>query len=903
MAAGTEADQDGGGRGPAAVARRGARERCCARFVSCESASHTTPTLIERDGPSGLLDAALADAWAGRGRVALVSGEAGIGKTALVEDFIARSGARVLVGHCDDLAVPRPLGAVRDVAREAGGELGDAVASDAPVARVHDLLVHELGRGPGATVLVVEDLHWADEATLDAVSVVGRRVTRLNALLVVTHRPWEATGARAPAAVVGAFPPDATVHVALEPLSADAVSALSGGRPDASAIHARTGGNPFYVTELLRQVDDATVPHLVSASIAGRSARLPAESQRLLETVAVVPGRVEVALLHSILPGWREAAEAPERQGLLSVAAGHVAFRHELARVAMAESLSPPARQARHADVVRALVAHGGDPADVVHHAAAAGDEDTVVAHVVDAARRAAALGAHREAYAHYQRVADLLERFPAPERATLLEEFGFVAYVVDRLDEAFEAVRRAISLSDATGDVEGVGRATRVLARLHWWNGDSPAARREAHESVSLLEPLGPSPLLARAYGEVAQLAQLSHDLPATMEWGARAVEMADRVDATATRIHAMVSMGTAHMGADVDDRDLLHAAHALADSHGDFHEATRAISNLAYNLVCAARGDEAAAAVERAYGYARSHEIHNMAAYDLLLRSWLLMRRGEWDEACGLVEAERPRLRGVVLLVKDSLLAEHAVRRGEADAADRLADVVRRSTATGELQRIIPVLELSVEHAVVNGLPPPVTSVKEAIDLVGRHEGAGWPRDRIAAVAAIAGVQSGLAATPGTVFADIAARRWADAAAGFDAIGYRHDAALMRILSDIPSEWERALHDARRCGGTPVERRAAALMRGAGLRIPRGPRAPARANAAGLTARQQEVLALLVDGASNTDIARDLVLSVRTAEHHVAAVLGKIGASSRREAAARAATLGLAPTGDLTP
>jgi DNA-binding NarL/FixJ family response regulator len=142
---------------------------------------------------------------------------------------------------------------------------------------------------------------------------------------------------------------------------------------------------------------------------------------------------------------------------------------------------------------------------------------------------------------------------------------------------------------------------------------------------------------------------------------------------------------------------------------------------------------------------------------------------------------------------------------------------------------------------------------------------------------------------------YAAMRRRDWPAAAALFGELGWVHDRALMLSLLDDEPALAEALQTARRLGAEPLARRVTARMRELGMRVPRGPRSTTRANPVGLTARQQEVPTLISEGLTNAEIAERLVVSQRTAEHHVAAVLAKLGAGTRRDAARRAAELQL--------
>jgi DNA-binding CsgD family transcriptional regulator/tetratricopeptide (TPR) repeat protein len=852
--------------------------------------------LLEREDALAALAEARAAAARESGRVVFVTGEPGIGKTSLVTRFVSELGldARVLLGTCDDLSIPRPLGPIRDLVGSVSPAFGEALAGRAAPHEIQALLLAELELPPRPTVLVIEDVHWADDATLDAITVVGRRIASLPALLVLTFRDGEAPPGHQLRATVGAIPAADSVTLELAPLSASAVAALAGA--DAAEIYETTRGNPFYVTEMLAARADELPPSVANA-VLGRIARLADAERRLVELVSVVPSRVRASLLDAVQPGWASAAVEPERRRLLDVDASYVRFRHELARNAVRASLPIVERRRLHNEILQALLATDADPSDIVHHAEAAGAEDVVADHALVAARRAAALDSNREAYSHYRRAADFADRFEPPAQAELFEELATTAYVVARLDEAFAAIDRAIVLYDELRDRIAVGRCTRVMSRFHWFAGDGRAARIRARQAIDILEPLGESAELARAYSGLSQLGMLAEDAEQAFAWGERALELATRLGDDRTRAHALINIGTARLQFDDREIEALLEGHRIADGAGDRHEATRALVNLGYTLMLWARADLALLYGRQALTYAEDHEEHAFVSYARLMLAWLQLRAGDWDEAERVTRNELTRY-GVPQVLARTVLAELAVRRGDDDAAEQLAALAEQAERTDEFQRIGPLIELMTEWSLTTGAELPRTRFEEVVDeLRSRGSERGWGGSRIAGWAAVAGIESGLAAPRALPFAAMAARDWPAAAEAFGEVGWTYDRALMLSLLDEEEPLVEALELARALGAEPLTRRAAARLRELGLRVPPGPRETTRANPAGLTARQLEVLALLVEGLTNAEIADRLVVSPRTAEHHVAAVLTKLGASTRREAARRAAELELLP------
>ena len=851
--------------------------------------------LLERDAALATLRDARESSARGQGRVVFVSGEPGIGKTSLVAHFLAEleADARVLLGTCDDLSTPRPLGPLRDLAGRVSAPLGNALSEDAAPHELHALLLAELELEPRPTALVLEDVHWADDATLDAITVVGRRIGSLPALLVLTYRSGEASPGHPLHAVLGGIRAADSVAVELTPLSERAVAALAGD--GAHPVFAATGGNPFYVRELLASGSTADPPRSVANAVLGRASRLGDDARRLVELVAVVPGRVRTSVLDALMPGWAAAAEEPERRQLLTVDPAYVRFRHELARNAVHSSLPIAARRRLHADVLQALLSGDADPADIVHHAEAAGAEDVIAEYALVAARRATALESNREAYAHYRRAATFVDRYEPPERASVLRGLAMAAFRVGRVEEAFAEMERAIEGYRRLGDDEAVGRCLRAMSRFHWWAGDGDAARAKAREAIDILEPLGETVELAHAYSGLSQLLMTAEDPEQALVWGERAHALATRLGDERTRAHALVNMGSARLGRDPDATATLLEAHAVADAAGDRYEASRALNNLAYASASWARPDASLEYARQLRAYADAHEVHTLASYAATTTAWMRMRAGAWDEAEQSLRRELGRF-DIVQVYPRTVLVELAVRRGDPDAAERLAELVAEADRAGEVQRIVPALELATEWALTTGAPMPSERLEQLAARI-RPLGtlAGRYAIRVAAWAAVAGIDVDYDEPKSAPYSAMRRRDWLGAADAFGEVGWVYDRALVLSLLEDEASLVEALETARRLRAEPLTRRVAARMRELRLRVPHGPRQATRANPAGLTARQLEVLALLVEGLTNAEIAERLVVSPKTAEHHVAAVLMKLGAPTRQEAARRASELGL--------
>jgi DNA-binding CsgD family transcriptional regulator len=294
------------------------------------------------------------------------------------------------------------------------------------------------------------------------------------------------------------------------------------------------------------------------------------------------------------------------------------------------------------------------------------------------------------------------------------------------------------------------------------------------------------------------------------------------------------------------------------------------------------------------QALHYADSHEVHTYVSYVRTVLAWMRMRNGEWDEAERITHGEIERGITVVQLLTKTVLAELAVRRGDRDAGERVADLAAHADRAAEPQRIMPAIELMAERALTEDEPMPADLIERLAEHLDANGALGGRFGvRLAGWGAVAGIELQPDGQQNGPYAAMRRGDWAAAAAAFGALGWVHDRALMLSLLDEEDALAEALQIARGLGAEPLARRASTRMRELGMRVPRGPRRTTRANPAGLTARQLEVLALISEGMTNAEIADRLVVSQRTAEHHVAAVLAKLGASTRRDAARRAAEL----------
>ncbi|HEX6337297.1 MAG TPA: AAA family ATPase [Jiangellaceae bacterium] len=847
--------------------------------------------LLERESELAVLRSLWAQARAGRGSIVLVSGESGAGKTALARaaaSAAAADAARVLWGMCTPLVTPAPLEPLREAAAQLGGPLATQVEQDQPVHRILPPLLVELTRA--GSVLVLDDLQWADQATIDLLRLLTRRVHRTRTLIIGMHRDEEIGIDHPLRGLIGDVARStAGQRLTVGSLSRDAVAAIVAkcGR-DPDDVLRLTAGNAFFVQEVAATVGEG-LPTSVRDAVLARTAGLPPAAQDVLALLACAPEAVpDVALpaLNVDLPTLR----AIDQTGLVERGPRGLRFRHELCRQALAELIPPGGEVALHARVLRALEREGTDPAVLTHHARGARDPERVARYASAAGWRAAATGAHVQAVEFFALALEQQARLADEEHTKLLEAMARELYLLDRLTEAVGASARARAIRAARGDSTGVGSVCHTLSLYEYYNADRQHADRHAAEAIRLLESSDDLVELGHAYATDAYLAIQRNDLSHADEILAHLTGVNEATGDFALRLRAdMLHSIRDVVAGHHDARSRVLDVATVGLQAGEYYPASTTYSLLVYCDVEQRRFAEARELLRTSLPLAAERDIRICAVWQLGAQARLNLLTGDWDQA--LHDA------GVMLGPEtvplgrpwaDLVCGLISLRRGDADAEAHFDSAWELALRLDEPLRILPAATALVERRWLIGEPD--DRIADLTGLLARFAGTPgleWSLGELSVwIRRLGGDVAGEfeVAEPHRLSlkgdAIGAAARWGR-------IGEPYSEALALVDSGEDTATFRALEILDTLGAAAVAANVRRQLRDRGVtNIPAGPRPATRANPAGLTERQVEVLGMLAEGVSNAQLASRLFISPKTVDHHVSAILTKLQASSRTEA-----------------
>ena len=873
--------------------------------------------LLEREQPLQQLVDLSTRALQGRGNIALVGGEAGIGKTSLLLEFQRQlsSSCSLLWGGCDALFTPRPLGPLYDMATGLSATIREQLAEGVQSSQLYSAVLAQLEATDQGTILVFEDAHWADYATLDLLKYLGRRVSLLPAMLVISFRNDEVAEGHPLTRVLGDLPSSYTTRVNLQSLSRDAVKKL--GIPPGYSIddlYNITGGNPFFVTELLeyRHTPGATIPASIKDAVAARLTTLSEGERALLETLSVIPTVVPLSLLKVLFPDHGETlAMACVGRNLLTMDGNqNMKFRHELARLANLARISSNKQKELHAQVLDGLLRHASNnntspPYDqLVHHAAGAFISHRVLEFAPLAAKAASSVGAHREAAAHLASALQFVNDADSPVAAQLYEDWAYEAGLALRMDdEVLEARRHAITLWRALNRPEKVGENLRWLSRLHWYRGEAAEADHYADEAIRILESTPLSAQHAMAYSLRSQLHMLNDRMAEAIEWGEKSLQLAEQYQDLEVKSHALNNVGTAKIfRGDVSGIPLLEESLAIALQEGYDEHASRVYTNLSEYGVEFHDFSLAEKTLNKGIAYSTQRDLIAWSQYMLGRQALLRLEEGRLMDAETIADGvlKLDHLTLLTRLPALTVLAKTKIRLGRDDAYQVLSQALTNALATDEYQYIVPVHLTIIEWAWLEDKPSQAEEHLRNLSEIGASNMHAWRRGATAVWAHRFDYplpKEFYQSLPEPFQLEIDGNI-EEAANCWEKLGVKYNAAM--VLSQVmqPNKQAEAIRRAAILVEDIQARRALNKIRriaadnGIADQLPRtrrGPYKAAKNHPLGLTKREQQILALITNGSTNKEISETISRSQRTVEHHVSSILAKMSAATRMEAMLR--------------
>jgi DNA-binding CsgD family transcriptional regulator len=861
--------------------------------------------LIERDRFMALLQQHFDAILAGEGHCILLTGEAGIGKTALVKAFCKQRTAECTIyqGACDGLFTPRPLAPLYDVLWQINKERWPVPPLQEERSVLFASFFQELRTKRGRLLLVFEDIHWADEGTLDFIKFLVRRIDQLPCLFILTYRDDEIHSSHPLRNVLGRLPPDSFTKIVLTPLSKQAVTGMAMQKGyNGEDVYRISGGIPFYVNEILASYSPG-VPDNIKDSILAVYERQEESTKNAWQIFSVIPEGLELDRFGKIRSTLDKAINHCFTIAVIIVQNDKVVFKHELYRRTIEESLTPLRRMELNKmmlDLFLESFEEKGEIERILHYAKNANEKELVVKYAPEAARKAASMGAHIQAAKLFLTAIEYFEGHDTDQLASLYEAYAYECYLSNQIKEAICFTEKVLDIWKEQADIQKTGASLHFLSRLWWFAGNRKNAEKFAWQGIEVLKDEPASSTKAMAFSNISQLKMLSNEPAECILWGEKAIEMAEELGNKQILSHALNNVGTVQLfipSSEQKGLERLQQSLAIALQHSYHEHAARAYTNLGNVAVKKRNYVLAAKTLEEGIRYCEERDLNSWTAYMLSLNARLNLETGNWTMARAIADGllkndNQPAITKITVAI---VLAAINMRTGEKDVLPFLVEARALAFETMELQQIIPVMVAFLEYEWLTGKTVIEKEDIEKTAALMQKTGIAAEKNEFACWMSKARRQFAFDNETAEEYDISSEAKLSKAAAFWEKAGCPYEQAL--VLFEGPEEDKRrAIAIILELGATAVAEKMKQEMRNLGMKsIPRGIRSSTRSNAALLTAREMDILRLLKEELPNREIAAQLYISPKTVDHHISSILFKLDTDSRSKAVSEAVRIGI--------
>jgi DNA-binding CsgD family transcriptional regulator len=648
-------------------------------------------------------------AASGQGQVLLISGEPGVGKTRFVRELASAaslSGANVLTGECyaEGGAPYGPLAQIiRDAFENASPDIlnfpGETLRNLLPIIpSLHLPLIDSLPdqkfdpsveqqrayegflafcttlTSLGPLFLFIDDVHWADTATLLLLRSLARRGRKLPLLIVMTYRDSELESAPdLNRVLIDLNRERLALHLKLERLSReethDLLAAMFGEKitPDfLDGIFLQTEGNPFFIEEVCKGLIEASqisfqdgrwhrpdmaemkIPQTVHSAIQARLQKLPTHAQEVLLMGAILGSDFDFETLKhacdldeetlvSVLEKAEHAQLIAEAQPC-QAAVLRFNFVHGLIPTTMREGMIHIRRRRLHLRAAQAIEAVHPEEFEVLaYQYTEAGEAQRALQFYVRAGDRAR-WAAPAEAARFYQAALDLWAiDSDQSGRAELLARLGYCLWVIDNTQGSLKCYETAYILFDQLGNRSQSGEMQRMIGRMYWEHANRALALEHYNKALAILEQGPESVELARAIDSIAQIMMLTHDNKQGIIWGERAIKMAEALGAESVVVGVLNNIGSsyAQMGEYEKGLSILHESIQRAIVAGLPQDVSRGYYNAAVVYQRQCRYNKADEAMKELYAYSLKFYTKSYSIVALWRLTWINWLTGQWNAA----------------------------------------------------------------------------------------------------------------------------------------------------------------------------------------------------------------------------------------------------------------------------